>query len=908
MQTARFELAQQEAELMRQEFIANGKTVPAGVIMAYHIGQYASNLREHKELVRLREDRTLLTLMQVEKSFMPYPDEPPVHFPPASVWRELTADRKIKYSSSSIGPDVPQSLRDLKNTLENQRVRFDQDLSTLQLGQITDQLEKQFGVTFVYLEQQLKNVGIDSPREKTPELKQKLNGLQMRSFLDILLPAVNPQMTYIVRPEYIEITTIDRRLEEKVTAAFAVADLVIPIPQAVNQQVLQQGLQFQNQQLAIFGQALGQANFLGGFGGGQLGLGGGIGGIGGGLGGGLGGGIAGGGLGAGGGAGLGGFGGAFGQQGQGQNQGVGGGAFGVSGGQLGQFGNLGGQFGIQGGDQSGILLALIIDTVARGEWSRPSQSQVPQNQNADADANTPVVPENQLNSIGYYPPSRALIIRGTGPYHSQASIKLKSANAGGAAGGPGLPGRGGFAHADPAAGGDDKPRIVNPKEDPKLLAKSISRDPRRMWQEALDKMPVSDPGVIVACADFFMQKDAYAPAHAAELLKASLRKGVISDVWAQEALAVSMTLAQDDPAAIERAEMSALDLDPSSPKGFLRAAASAGQHGKSALALAYCQRAAAAEPDAPAAYAKALSLAATTDAVGTDVVEWAAKGLFARDWVNDGIDVHADGKAKLETIGRRFAAAGRQADFDRVNAALARDKERDLTIEVRYQGRAVDLDLAVLEPNGSTCSPTRKRTSGGGILACDILEQDEDRSERYTAARAFDGTYAVTVSPVLGRAIGGTATVVVTKFAGSPNQVIETRTVDATKPTTFTVSLAGGSRAELATVPSDANESRAATTGGPNATGRSGMSGGVGSATSSLMTSAMPGTAAALPTVADSAEQTLGTTAKGAASLRAAGSVTPDRTGVRISVNPVFAGIAADIPMPKVPTLPGAGE
>ena len=40
---------------------------------------------------------------------------------------------------------------------------------------------------------------------------------------------------------------------------------------------------------------------------------------------------------------------------------------------------------------------------------------------------------------------------------------------------------------------------------------------------------MNDPGVIVACADFFMQKDAYAPAHAAELLKASLIVGNIFD-------------------------------------------------------------------------------------------------------------------------------------------------------------------------------------------------------------------------------------------------------------------------------------------------------------------------------------------------------------------------------------------
>lgn len=905
MHQARFELAQQEAELMRQERIARGLTVPPEVLTSYYIGQYATNLREHKELIRLREDRTLLTLMQVEKSFMPYPDEPPVHFPPAAVWRELTANRKTKYSAESIGPDVPQSLRDLKNTLENGRVRFDQDLSTLPLGQITDQLEKQFGITFVYLEDELVNgANLANPRDQQPKLKQKLNGLPLRNFLDILLPNVNKDLTYIVRPEYIELTTVNRRLEEKVTTAFAVADLVIPIPQSVNQQSLQQGLQFQNAQLAIFGQALGQANFLGSLNGGALG----IGGIGGGIGGGLGGGIGGAGLGAAGAmGGAGGFGGAagLGQQGGGGNQGIGGGAFGTTGGQLGQFGNLGGQFGIQGGDQSAILLALIIDTVARGEWSRPSVSQpgAPMNPNGD-DESLQILSPYQLNSIGYYPPARALIVRGTGLYHNQTSIKLKSgAPGGGAKGGQGLPGRGDFAAAPAKPDGD---RVVNPKEDPKMLAKSIVRNPRTMWQEALEKIPVNDPGVIVACADFLMQKEAFAPGHAAELLKASLRTGSATDTWTHEALAVAMTLAQEDPSEIQRAELSALDVDSSNPKSLLRAANSASQHGKYDLALAYCQQAAALEPNTPAAYVNALSFATKSDAVTTDVVEWAAVGVFARDWANEGVNVHGEAKAKLEEITRKFNAAGRQADLDRITGALAREKQRDLVIEVLYQGRAVDLDLSVTEPNGAICSPTRKISSGGGIISGDILEQDNDRAELYTAALAFDGTYTATVTPVIGRAIGGTATIKVTKFAGSDRQKIETYTVDATKPSSVTISLKGGSRTELAKVPMGVSGTRLETTAKP--TDRAtGVGAGFGMAGTNLLGANTSNESVNLAPVVTDAEQNFVSTT-GAPTIRAQGKVTADRKGIKVNFAPDFSNRAMEIPMPKVPLMPGAGE
>ena len=50
------------------------------------------------------------------------------------------------------------------------------------------------------------------------------------------------------------------------------------------------------------------------------------------------------------------------------------------------------------------------------------------------------------------------------------------------------------------------------------------------------------------------------------------------------------------------------------------------------------------------------------------------------------------------------------------------------------------------------CSATHKRTAGGGVLKSDVLEQGEDRSEVYTAAQAFPGTY--TCAPVRDQALG----------------------------------------------------------------------------------------------------------------------------------------------------------
>ena len=357
-------------------------------VASYIIGQHATHLREWRELVRIREDRFLLAMMQSEKSHIPYPDEPPVHFPPAAVWRELTSLRRESYLHSNLGVNPPQSQIDLKNKLEGDEVLIQGNINEIPLFELLQQLSKKHLVTFVVMEEFFRAEGVQDIKTKTANLTAtQLRGMKLGTFLDVVLLSMNA--TYIVRPDYIEITTFERRIEEKVTRVFPIADLAIPIPDSVNQQTLFQNLSIQNQQLAIFGQVLGAQNFQG-FGG-AFGNQGGQ------------------------------FGGQFGQAGQpggqlgvmgqfgqiGNNQGnlgAQGGGLGVGGGNIGQFGNLGGQFGLQGGDQSLLLMNLVVDTVARGEWIQAQRRRMP---SAGEEEDVPDLPRRQLNSLGYYPPARA---------------------------------------------------------------------------------------------------------------------------------------------------------------------------------------------------------------------------------------------------------------------------------------------------------------------------------------------------------------------------------------------------------------------------------------------------------------------------------------------------------------------
>jgi tetratricopeptide (TPR) repeat protein len=910
MQQARFELAYQEAQLMQQEKVVKGLPTPPSATASYIIGQQATQLREWKELVRIREDRFLMALMQTEKSHIPYPDEPPVHFPPAAVWRELTGLRRDAYLNSDLGPSPSATQKQLKSIIEGQEVQLKEgaNITEIPLFELLQDLSKRHQVTFIIMEEYFVAEMIMNIKDAKAKLTAtQLRGLKLGNFLDIVLASMNA--TYIVRPDYIEITTFNRRLEEKVTRVFPVADLVIGIPDGSNGQSVIQNLQIQNAQLQIFGQAslfggglqnLGGNNFGGPFGnnngGNQNNMG------------------------------MNAMGGPFGnganQLGNQGNLGVGGGITGIGGGNIGQFGNLGGQFGIQGNSQQGLLLELIFETVARGEWANLSgNSPMPGMGGMDE---TPILTATQLNSLGYYPPARALIIRGTSRYHSAATIKLKKAAEGGNAfvapkGGdrvvigpdtpapmprnPGDPKPGVEPGKPPVVIAANKPTLTNPKEDVAELRKRLGNDPKTVWHNAID-WTVTDPGLIVASAEFLMEFDKFS--EAAEVLKGNLRKGLATDDWAHEALAVALEAAKANPVEVERAAVSAIDLDPTSAKAYLKAARAEDRFKNHAQAVLFCKRAAAFNPNDPTPYANAMAYAEQATDLKSDAVIWAADGLLKRDWNSaDGIDYHREANARLPKLEAKFKAAGENT------AALAKliteQTQRDLVIELLWQGTA-DLDLAVAEPHGSVCSSVQKRTTGGGVLKADILEQRNDRSEVYTAASAFSGTYKVSVKQAFGKAIGGKATLKVTKFKGTPREVVDLIDVPLNAAKPVEIKIEAGSRTVLADVTEELNrvaDLRAETTGAPVTTGGvSGLGGGTGRAGAVMGAPVASTGGPGLPVVVHGTEHRVAGVSDGAADIRAAYKLNPDRKTYSVTVNPVFS--KGEIAMPKVPLLPGA--
>ncbi len=370
MDQGREEEAFRQAMAIRADLISQGQEVPPAVTAGAYIGLAGEHLREERRLRYLRQERVLAVLLEVERSHVPYPDEPTVNFPTEAMlkrmtrgyfdnWKDFSNYRIKRYAEAEFGENMPPAGLELRDKLGKPVDYPGLEDARVTLAEVLDQLAKRYGLSFDVNESAFKVDGVNDP------LKQEITGKNpippMKTTLGTVLKKILARVegtsgaTYIIRRDQIEITTNKFAAAEKATRVYPVADLVTPIPNSFNQQAV-------TQQASLFGVlgALGIGG-LGALGGGlgALGVGGlgalGIGGLGA-LGGGLG--ALGGGLGALGVGGLGALGGGLGALGVGGLGALGGG-LGALGGGLGALGGglgaLGGGLGALGAGGLGAL-------------------------------------------------------------------------------------------------------------------------------------------------------------------------------------------------------------------------------------------------------------------------------------------------------------------------------------------------------------------------------------------------------------------------------------------------------------------------------------------------------------------------------------------------------------------------
>lgn len=234
-------------------------------------GRFQINAHKMHELAARRDRGFVDAMYQVELSQIPFPDEPPIVYPSAEKWEQITISRK-KYAQVDLAKPGGSEERIFKALNENTQL----DFVETPLTEVITYLQDLHGIPIVLMSKKLEEAGvpIDTPVTKN------LSGISLRSTLRLLLSEL--ELTYVVRDEVLQITTPEDAESQLITKVYPVGDLVLPIGINTN----------------LFG--LGGQGGINGGGGGQGGFGGGLGGGGGGFGGGGGGG----GFGGGGGGGI----------------------------------------------------------------------------------------------------------------------------------------------------------------------------------------------------------------------------------------------------------------------------------------------------------------------------------------------------------------------------------------------------------------------------------------------------------------------------------------------------------------------------------------------------------------------------------------------------------------------------
>ncbi len=212
---------------------------------AVMVSEAAGQLDKARRLRELRADRFLETLYQVELSHVPFPDEPPVQYPPADVWRALTLTRKPRYSAFSLQNesktetwlnrmlDEPVPLLDFRGeTPLSEILDFLAEHYTQTWGSVGGSAGTDFRMTIWPDETELDLEGITTLDEITISNIQ-LEGVQLRTALKLIFEKTDPALTYVIQDDVMKITTEEaaNAPDALVTRVYPVGDLVIsPTP------------------------------------------------------------------------------------------------------------------------------------------------------------------------------------------------------------------------------------------------------------------------------------------------------------------------------------------------------------------------------------------------------------------------------------------------------------------------------------------------------------------------------------------------------------------------------------------------------------------------------------------------------------------------------------------------------
>jgi len=239
--------AYEDAETVAREALAlepgNGPAT-----QALMVAEASGQLDKARRLRELRADRFLETLYQVELSHVPFPDEPPVQYPPTDVWRALKLTRQADNYVTSLKSDSaterwltsllsePVPVLDFpKDTPIDEILLFLADYFTETQGAVGGGAGQDFRMTIWPEVDMLEEESLESLADLTISQDFTIEGSTLRKSLRLLFDlVVDVDLTFVIQDDVVKITSESIAQSEKYlsTRIYDVLDLVVQLQQA----------------------------------------------------------------------------------------------------------------------------------------------------------------------------------------------------------------------------------------------------------------------------------------------------------------------------------------------------------------------------------------------------------------------------------------------------------------------------------------------------------------------------------------------------------------------------------------------------------------------------------------------------------------------------------------------------
>ena len=233
MEEGRFMEAEDEiAKPLRDE---TPKPTPE-IVAALFAARIGHSVYENRMIVDRRQRAIIDTLLAVERSHIPFPDDTPIVFPTLEFWNRITEMRK-EYSQvdlSSAGPKEAEIFAALEEELPEgleldnmQLVEAIKEVEDAINGIINPKTGKNYDVQITVDNQGLEEATVET---STPITKTLRRGILVKSALKIILAELG-EVTYMVKNEVLVITSKEKAeaSENLLRKVYPVGDLVVPV-------------------------------------------------------------------------------------------------------------------------------------------------------------------------------------------------------------------------------------------------------------------------------------------------------------------------------------------------------------------------------------------------------------------------------------------------------------------------------------------------------------------------------------------------------------------------------------------------------------------------------------------------------------------------------------------------------